>query len=283
MPRDPGTGNWIPYTPGNPVVTNTTITSVWWNNTYTDLGGALQDSLSRSGAGFMQVPMEVVAGTAGAPGLSFQLEPTTGLYQSVGGQMDVTIQGTRTNRWTTALGFQATPDNGVTWVDFIYKGYPATLAATTCTATGGALGLTVASSATNIDVEKVNGYIDLSSATNPASTTGFTNRVTPKNVAKCWGLIRTNGVGGVSVLDGFNIASVSLGVTALTVTFATAMSSNLYSVPCSAHASQALAYVPSVKAVGSVQIQVMTLAAPGVPLNPNTTAFDLDLVLYGVQ
>lgn len=277
MPRDPS-GNYTLPALGNPAVTNTPITIAWWNGTSSDLASAMTDSLSRTGSGGMLGPFGAVDGTAGAPGLTFQSETTSGLYRATGGEIDVTIGGTRISRWTAANYFQVTQDNGSTWLTPVFQNKSATL-----TGAGGGLGLTVGSTAANIDVEKINGYVDLSGATNPASTTGFANRVTPKNVAKAWALLRTNGAGTVTVLDGFNIASVSLGITAATITFATAMTSNLYSAVGSAHASQALAYLPSVKNVATLQFQVFALAAPGTPLNPQTTAFDLDLVVYGVQ
>ena len=282
MPRLPN-GNWQPYTPGNPVVTNTTIASTWWNNTYADVGATFEDSLSRSGNGSMLVALGLVDGTAGAPGLSFQSEPGTGLYRPTTGEMDVTMQGTRVMRWTSASFLQTTKDNGATWLNPAYNTEAATFAGVTTTGVSAGLGLTVGSTAANIDVEKVNGYIDLSGATNPASTTGFTNRLTPANVPKVWGLLRFNGSGGVTVLGGFNIASVTVGALSFDVNFATALSSNLYSAPANAQSGQCLALVETVKTTNLLRVQVMTLAAPGTPLNPGTTAFDFDFAVFGLQ
>lgn len=48
MPRN-GSGSYSLYTPGNPVVTNTTISSSWANNTLSDIATALTNSLAKDG------------------------------------------------------------------------------------------------------------------------------------------------------------------------------------------------------------------------------------------
>lgn len=44
-----GSGGFSLYTPGNPVVTNTTISSTWWNNTGSDLATGLSTCLTKDG------------------------------------------------------------------------------------------------------------------------------------------------------------------------------------------------------------------------------------------
>jgi hypothetical protein len=63
---------------------------------------------------------------------------------------------------------------------------------------------------------------------NPASTTGFSNRVTPANVPKAWANIADGASPSVSA--GFNIASVSCSSKHITVTFATGIASGNYAV-----------------------------------------------------
>lgn len=121
MPRDPS-GNYTLPALGNPAVTNTPITIAWWNGTGTDLATAMTDSLSRSGNGGMLGPFGAVDGTAGAPGLTFQSETTSGLYRPTGGEIDVSIGGTRYSRWTSA-GFQESFDGGATWKDPLYNNH----------------------------------------------------------------------------------------------------------------------------------------------------------------
>lgn len=118
MPRDPS-GNYTLPALGNPAVTNTPITIAWWNGTSTDLAAAMTDSLSRTGSGGMLGAFGLVDGTAGAPGLTFQSETTTGLYRATAGEMDVTVGTTRISRWTSA-GFQTSFDGGATWYGPVY-------------------------------------------------------------------------------------------------------------------------------------------------------------------
>ncbi len=67
---------------GNPVVTATTISSSWANNTLSDLATAMSDSLSRSGDGGMTAALELLAGVVGAPGLTWSADTTSGLYRA---------------------------------------------------------------------------------------------------------------------------------------------------------------------------------------------------------
>jgi len=91
MPRNSSGVYSLPA--GNPVVTNTTISSVWANTTLDDLATAMTDSLSRSGDGGMLAQFLAVAGTVGAPGISFSLEPTSGLYRNASNDLRMAIAG----------------------------------------------------------------------------------------------------------------------------------------------------------------------------------------------
>jgi len=81
MPRN-SSGTYSLYTPGNPVVTNTVISSTWANNTLADLASALTDSLSRTGDGGMQAPLELTDGAVGAPALTWATDTTSGWYRN---------------------------------------------------------------------------------------------------------------------------------------------------------------------------------------------------------
>ncbi len=56
---------------GNPVVTATTISITWANDTLTDLETAMTDSLSRGGSGGMLAALRGVDGSVSAPALSW--------------------------------------------------------------------------------------------------------------------------------------------------------------------------------------------------------------------
>ena len=99
MPRD-ANGNYTLPT-GNPVVTQTNITSTWANDTMSDIGTEMTDSLSRSGKGGMTGPFPIVDSQGGVPGLSFAAEPTTGLKREGAGDMRAQVLGTDKMRWTS--------------------------------------------------------------------------------------------------------------------------------------------------------------------------------------
>jgi hypothetical protein len=77
-----------------------------------------------------------------------------------------------------------------------------------------------------------NGNLSLSGVTNPNTTVGFSNTLTPKNVPKAWGYVTTDGVGGATLQDGFNISSCALTGpgTGIICTFATNMANANYAV-----------------------------------------------------
>ena len=100
MPRDANGNYTLPS--GNPVVTQTDISSVWANDTMSDLGTEITDSLSRSGKGGMTGPFPIVDKSGNVPGLSFAAEPTTGILREAAGDMRAQVQGTSKMRWTAA-------------------------------------------------------------------------------------------------------------------------------------------------------------------------------------
>lgn len=91
---------------GNPVVTGTTISSTWANNTLSDLKTEMTDSLSRSGKGAMLAPLQLSNGTSGAPSLTFGSETTTGWYRAGAADVRLYIAGVLAEKYTsTALTY----------------------------------------------------------------------------------------------------------------------------------------------------------------------------------
>lgn len=86
---------------GNPVVTATTITSTWANNTLSDIASELSDSLSRSGKGGMTAAMRGIDGTVGNPSVSFTADPTTGIWRPGASLIEVSAGGTPGVRFGT--------------------------------------------------------------------------------------------------------------------------------------------------------------------------------------
>lgn len=98
MPRD-SNGNYTLPT-GNPVIPGTVIESDWANDTLDDIKAELTDSLSRSGKGGMSAPFKIVDGVEGTPGLSFTNEPTSGLFRSATGVVQMSVRGAAKMSWT---------------------------------------------------------------------------------------------------------------------------------------------------------------------------------------
>ena len=100
MPRD-NAGNYT-LAPGNPVAGGTIISTSWANPTMDDLAVAMTDSLSRTGLGGMLVPFRNADGTALQPGITFALEPSSGLYRAGNTDVRMTIGANDTTRWIDA-------------------------------------------------------------------------------------------------------------------------------------------------------------------------------------
>lgn len=100
MPRA-GTGTYT-LPGGNPVVSGTTITSTWANDTMSDIETVLTDSLSRSGDGGMLAPLKLTNGAVGAPSLTFTSQPTSGLYLAQTGEVALSVAGALQTSFTNA-------------------------------------------------------------------------------------------------------------------------------------------------------------------------------------
>jgi hypothetical protein len=79
MPRD-GSGQYT-LPAGNPVITNTVISSTWANATMTDVASQLNNVYTRDGLLGPTGPFKLADGSVNAPGLTFNSEPTLGLYR----------------------------------------------------------------------------------------------------------------------------------------------------------------------------------------------------------
>lgn len=79
MPRD-GSGVYT-LPAGNPVVTDTVISSVWANTTLSDIAAQLNNVLTRDGLLGPVGPFKIVDGTVNAPGLAFNSQPNLGMHR----------------------------------------------------------------------------------------------------------------------------------------------------------------------------------------------------------
>lgn len=86
---------------GNPVVSGTTITSTWANNTLSDLGSEVTNSLDRNGKGGMLAALRGVDGTSAAPAFSWTSETNSGLYRNASNDIRMGVGATNVQRWST--------------------------------------------------------------------------------------------------------------------------------------------------------------------------------------
>lgn len=108
------------------MVSGTTITSTWANNTMSDMASETTDSLNRSGKGAMLAPLRLTNGTNAAPSLTFDSDTDTGFYRVGANDLGITIGGTLTGEVTAngilsangavgtpAFSFISDPDTGL--------------------------------------------------------------------------------------------------------------------------------------------------------------------------
>lgn len=98
MPR--ATDGTVTLPAGNPVVDGTTISADVHNSTIADLASMIEDSLSRSGYGGMNVPLSFQDGTVSAPGIAFDSDPNTGLYDEAADNPAIAAGGVKAQEWT---------------------------------------------------------------------------------------------------------------------------------------------------------------------------------------
>lgn len=102
---------------GNPVSTGTTIASTWANNTISDIGTELTNSLDRGGRGAMTAPLQHTDGSAALPSITFANDTNTGVYRAGADDVRIAANGAdvfkATTTGTTTTGSH-TVSNGVT-------------------------------------------------------------------------------------------------------------------------------------------------------------------------
>jgi len=93
-----GSGTYSLYTPGNPVVTGTTISSTWANNTLNDIATALTNSVAKNGETTMtgNLPMGTFKLTGLGVGTLSTDSTQLGQAQNEGYQLIASIAGTNT-------------------------------------------------------------------------------------------------------------------------------------------------------------------------------------------
>lgn len=86
---------------GNPVVSGTTISSSWANNTLADLSVEMTNSLDRQGRGGMLAPLKLSNGSASQPSISWTSDPDSGLYRAGANDVRMQVDGVQSQQWTS--------------------------------------------------------------------------------------------------------------------------------------------------------------------------------------
>lgn len=81
------------YTPGNPVVTGTIISSTVANNTNNDFAVGLSNCVLKDGTQTLTAPIKFYAGTVTLPGISFAANPGNGFYNIGSSSFGVAVNG----------------------------------------------------------------------------------------------------------------------------------------------------------------------------------------------
>jgi hypothetical protein len=108
------------------------------------------------------------------------------------------------------------------------------------------------------------GWIRFDNPSSPASTTPLKNTITPTNVTKAWGVFSTNGIGGVSTVSGFNVASSAITAGNLVITWAQAFADSNYAVSIASDAG-GVHFRVSAQSTTSITIDCFEFSAPTTP------------------
>jgi hypothetical protein len=132
---------------------------------------------------------------------------------------------------------------------------------------------------TNGDVP-ISGYLKLTGS-NPVTSFAFTNTLTPKNVCKAWAVITTDGSGGVTLRNGFNIdATVTISTSSIRISFLQGVNP-FYAVSTTSGSSAVTQFWCDTTNGSSVTI--VPLSSAGSAVNPTTTVLTITVIIFGAQ
>lgn len=279
---------------GNPVVSGTTISSTTHNNTMSDIATELTNSLDRQGRGAMLAPLPLANGSTAAPGLTFGSDTDLGMCRLGANQA-----GLSGSLAIGPAGFTVPASLSTPYLALLNSNQFNFYQQDTRGATGNKLGRIV------YDGSSVSGgtgnepypawvyqsvddtgtftanLLRIYRGSNPASTTGFTNSIVNSALLKAWALIDTNGVGEATVLNGFNIASVSDNASAVTINIADDLASTSYAVVVTTTRGGTSEECANTSA--GVATCAFSNSADGAALNPDSDDFNFSILIVGAQ
>jgi hypothetical protein len=132
-----------------------------------------------------------------------------------------------------------------------------------------------------------NGDLDFSAVTAPNATTNIANRLTIGNLPKVWARINTDGLGGVTLAEGFNVDAVSISSGNLLVEVGSSFNADTYacvvSGGASAGVSAAFIYRVSGRSVADLTIQRWDTGATASDSFATTPADQVSVICFGAQ
>ena len=142
MSRD-SNGNYV-LPAGNPVVSDTTIDSVWANDSMGDIATTLTNSLDRDGKGGMRAPLKMPDSSAALPSFSFTNQTNTGMYRFGDGDLRFSVGGADSLRLTTGSSLSVIGLSQVNFTggDFDFSDGIFDMSGGTATVTGGEITIT---------------------------------------------------------------------------------------------------------------------------------------------
>ena len=116
---------------------------------------------------------------------------------------------------------------------------------------------------------------------NPASTTAELNHLSAKNIPKAWATLTTDGAGGCTVVEGFNITSAAISGANILVTFATAFVSGTRWGSIAQSMNNIMVAVVSQTSSSSATIAAVNMSSVGI--NFSSSAQTMFLIAFGQQ
>jgi hypothetical protein len=147
--------------------------------------------------------------------------------------------------------------------------------------TGTAGGSVTADTNTRYAFRAVTGHIGLSGG-NPTSTTGFSNTVTPMNVAKAWARILPNAGSATTVSSGFNVTNPQEVGNTITIDFTTDFSATPACVVTQVSATADRLLTFSAVTTSTATIQGWDITGVG-GINLGGSSITIDVVCYGAN
>lgn len=208
---------------GNPVVTGTTITSTWANNTLSDLSTEMTSSLDRAGRGAMTAPLQCSSGSVSAPGLTFSGDTNTGLYRIAADNLGATVGGTQAQEWSVTesrfpLGVTVLQDTtNAAGLTVTGNGTAAGLSATGGATGNGLTGTAVGGSGSGVigtGFDTGAGVIGLGGGTSGTGVSGLGGSTIGYGVSGTGGSPNGSGVRGVGTGNGNGVLATGGGSSA---------------------------------------------------------------------